>query len=78
MTWYLRAYVIDGQVAHVHCDTEIIERDIVNISVDCLRVSAEVEGEYQHAGAIFPVLTWDGEKLGGVPVVNQAVSSSTP
>lgn len=78
MTWHLRAYVIGNQVAHVYCSTEPIDHDNIKVPENCLRVSAEIDGEYQHAGVVFPSLTWDGATLGGVPVVSQEISPYAP
>lgn len=75
MSYYISAWIVAGNIITVESDTlPITENHLPDLSCD-FRVVAEVSGSYEDAVDIFPILTWDGEKLGGVPVVNQLIAS---
>jgi len=75
MTWYLHAYIVDGQVGHVHCSDAPIDQPALEVEGQPIIVSAQVSGEYQSAGSVLPLLSWDGQALSGVPITSQQVGS---
>ena len=77
MTWYINAYIINDDVAHIHCCDLPINSTAIEIDENFIKVVAEVDGEYQDAGVVLPLLSWDGKALSGVPIISQHVETST-
>lgn len=75
MTWYLKAYIIENNVAHIQCSDLPIENPALEIEYQYIEVSAEVNGEYQDASEVLPLLSWDGQALSGVSIISQTVEA---
>ena len=77
MTYFIASWILNDQIVMVESDTsEITQNHAPELLCD-LRVIAEVEGEYQDAGVVLPLLSWDGKALSGVPIISQHVEIST-
>lgn len=72
MTYYIKALVKDGIVSHVSSATDPITYQGVSAEAD-ISVTCEVEGEYEFAADILPLLGWDGAALTGVNTLSQVV-----
>lgn len=77
MTYYISAWIVSGGISSVEADTNpITENHMPDLAHD-FRVIAEVAGDYQDAGVIFPLLGWDGEALTGLDFISQVVEQPT-
>ena len=75
MTYYISAWIVGGTVSSLECaQTPITENHMPDMAFD-FRVVAEVDGEYQDASEVLPLLSWDGEALSGVSIISQTVES---
>ena len=76
MSYFISAWVSSGAVTNVEAATDpILENHLPDVAYDA-RVVAEVSGEYQDAGEVFPLLGWNGSELTGLNFVSQAVVPS--
>lgn len=72
MTYYIRAFIKGDQVAGVNSCADPIINDAI-ISDFEASVTCEVEGDYEFAADILPLLGWTGGILTGVNTLSQVV-----
>jgi hypothetical protein len=77
MTYFIAAWIVDAEITLVESDTSPIVQNHAPDTPFDFRVIAEVDGEYQDAGVVLPLLSWDGKALSGVPIISQHVETST-
>jgi|DEB0MinimDraft_6_1074348.scaffolds.fasta_scaffold31848_3 hypothetical protein len=75
MIYYVSAWIVDGAVSSIECaQTPITENHMPGMAFD-FRVVAQVSGDYRSANELFPLMSWDGEALIGVPIISQTVET---
>ena len=70
---YLRAWIVDGEVAHCHCSDLPITHDVIEVASASFIVTASLETEYTDAAQILGQLSWDGSKLSGFDFISYKV-----
>lgn len=73
--FHFQAWIKDGRVCTVQtCDLPITHDPVSGAGCHC-KVCGEIEGDLVLAGELFPLSSWDGEKVSfdGYTVVTQRV-----
>lgn len=73
MNYYICAYIVDNKVSIAFSDTNPIDHGKLPHWPNDTIVSAVVNGEYQDAGVVFPLLSWNKtqQRLMGLDFVIQ-------
>jgi hypothetical protein len=77
MTYFIAAWIVDGDITLVEADTSPITQNHAPEMPFDLRIIAEVSGEYQDAAAVRDAISLTGETLTGLDFVSQVVEWPT-
>lgn len=69
---YLRAWIKDGAVTHVHCCTRPITRNVIEVQADAV-VWAEARDDYEDAAKVRAKLAWHNGRLTGLDFAAQGI-----
>ena len=70
---YLRAWIVDGEVAHCHCSDLPITHDVIDVTEASFIVTASLNSDYIDAAEVFGRISWDGTKLNGFDFISHEV-----